>query len=231
MGKAITIGASLLSADFARLAEEISSVERAGVDLIHVDVMDGHFVPNITFGPSVVESLRKVTTLPLDVHLMTYQPERLVERFAHAGADWITVHAEATPHLHRAIALVQDCHVKVGVALNPATPIWAVEDVIEDIDLLLVMSVNPGFGGQKFIPHTLEKLRRLSQLLKAHPGVAESLQIEVDGGVNSCNARELCSAGASVLVAGSSIFLREDRAKAVQEIREAALAGRALMVE
>lgn len=231
MGKVINIGASLLSADFARLAEEIAAAERAGVDLIHVDVMDGHFVPNITFGPAVVESLRKVTSLPLDVHLMVYQPERFIESFAHAGADYLTVHAEATPHLHRAIAMVQNCHVKAGVALNPATPIWAVEDILDEIDLLLLMSVDPGFGGQKFIPHTLEKLRRLTQLLKSRPAVAESLQIEVDGGVNSSNARELCSAGASVLVAGSSIFLREDRARAVQEIREAAMAGRACMIQ
>ncbi|HHV79796.1 MAG TPA: ribulose-phosphate 3-epimerase [Firmicutes bacterium] len=218
MGKAVKIGASLLAADFSRLADEIRQVEEAGVDLLHIDVMDGDFVPNITFGPPVVAAVRKVTRLPLDVHLMIELPERFIERFVEAGADYITVHAEATPHLHRNVALIRSYGVKAGVALNPGTPVGAAEEVLGAIDLLLIMSVDPGFGGQKFIDSSFDKLERL---LKRYPTASSALEIEVDGGVNAANAPRLVRSGVSILVAGSSIFGERDRVKAVKKIKDA----------
>ena len=194
---------SILSADFARLGEQVLAAEAAGADWIHVDVMDGRFVPNITMGFVVVEALRPLTRLPLDVHLMIVEPERYVERFVAAGADVVTVHAEATPHVHRALQLVRAAGAKAGLALNPATPLDWFEDVMGELDLALLMSVNPGFGGQRFIPRSLERLERLRAL---RDRLAPEVLIEVDGGVAPANAAELVRRGADVLVAGSAVF-------------------------
>ncbi|HGY09820.1 MAG TPA: ribulose-phosphate 3-epimerase [Oceanithermus profundus] len=194
---------SILSADFARLGEQVLAAEAAGADWIHVDVMDGRFVPNITMGFVVVEALRPLTRLPLDVHLMIVEPERYVERFVAAGADVVTVHAEATPHVHRALQLIRAAGAKAGLALNPATPLDWFEDVMGELDLALLMSVNPGFGGQRFIPRSLERLERLRAL---RDRLAPEVLIEVDGGVAPANAAELVRRGADVLVAGSAVF-------------------------
>ncbi len=194
---------SILSADFARLADQVRAAEAAGADWIHVDVMDGRFVPNITMGFVVVEALRPVTRLPLDVHLMIVEPERYVERFAAAGADVVTIHAEATPHVHRALQMVRAAGAKAGLALNPATPLDWFADVMGELDLALLMSVNPGFGGQRFIPGSLERLERLRALRDRR---APEVLIEVDGGVTPGNAAELVRRGADVLVAGSAVF-------------------------
>lgn len=199
----VLIAPSILSADFARLGEEIAAVAAAGADFIHVDVMDGHFVPNLTIGPMVVKALRSVTDLPFDVHLMISPVDAYIDQFAEAGANILTVHPEAGPHLHRTIQLIKGAGVKAGVALNPATPVSAVEAVIDDLDLVLVMSVNPGFGGQKFISSQLKKIETLRKMIDR---TARDIHLEVDGGVDPKTAPQAISAGATVLVAGSAVF-------------------------
>ncbi len=211
------IAPSILSADFASLGDAIARVEAAGVDQLHVDVMDGHFVPNLTIGPPVIESIKKRTRLPLDVHLMIEEPERYIERYIGAGADLVTVHVEACPHLQRTLTQVREAGARPGVALNPATLPGVVEYVLDDLDLILVMSVNPGFGGQSFIPTTYAKLRHLSRLVEDR-----TIELSVDGGVNPGNAAALCRAGAGILVAGSAVFGSPDPVEAVRKLRSAA---------
>jgi ribulose-phosphate 3-epimerase len=197
------IAPSILSADFSRLGDEIAAVETAGADWIHIDVMDGHFVPNITIGPGLIASIRKTTRLPFDVHLMIENPERYIDDFAKAGADWITVHVEATDHLHRTIAMIHEKGLKAGVSLNPATPLVQIEPILPDIDLLLIMTVNPGFGGQKFIEGSLPRIRQAKEMIRTR---APNALMEVDGGVTLQNLREIADAGADILVAGSAVF-------------------------
>lgn len=213
----VKIAPSILSADFAALADDIARVEAGEPDLLHVDVMDGRFVPNLTIGPVVVEAVRKRTRLPLDCHLMIVEPERYVGAFVAAGADFVTVHAEATPHLQRVLAQIREAGARAGVALNPSTPIDVLDYVLDDLDLVLVMSVNPGFGGQKFIPGAYEKIRRIKDLLATRP-----VELSVDGGVKRDHVRPLGEAGATVLVAGSAIFGAADPAAAVREMKRAA---------
>ncbi|WP_347550391.1 ribulose-phosphate 3-epimerase [Pseudalkalibacillus hwajinpoensis] len=214
----IKIAPSILASDFARLGEEVKDVEAAGADYIHVDVMDGHFVPNITIGAPIVRALRPVTSLPLDVHLMIENPDLFIEEFAHAGADILTVHAEACPHLHRTIQLIKSKGVKAGVVINPATPVDAIKHVIEDVDLVLLMTVNPGFGGQAFIERVVSKIAETKQLADS---LGVSPEIEVDGGVNEETARKCIEAGATVLVAGSAVYNQSDRKAAIDRIRKA----------
>lgn len=199
----IQIAPSILSADFARLGEQVREAEAAGADMVHVDVMDGHFVPNITVGPLVVRALRPVTGLPLDVHLMIEQPERYIEDFARAGADFLTVHVETCPHLQRTLQQIREAGVRPAVSLNPATPLVMLEEILADVEMVLVMTVNPGFGGQKMIPATIAKVRRLRQMIDAR-GLA--CAIEVDGGINEQTIGEIVEAGADVLVMGAAIF-------------------------
>lgn len=211
------IAPSLLSADFGRLAEEIGAVEKAGADLLHVDVMDGRFVPNITIGPPVVAAIKRCAKVPLDVHLMIVEPERYIEAFADAGADVLTVHAEATPHLQRAVARVRELGKKAGVSLNPSTSLSAIEWVLTDIDMVLLMSVNPGFGGQEYLPSMTGKIELLrSQLLRS----GLSVDIEVDGGIKTDNVAGVVRAGANVIVSGSGIFKTKDYGKTISEMRE-----------
>jgi ribulose-phosphate 3-epimerase len=217
----VRVAPSILSADFARLADAVARVEAAGADLIHVDVMDGHFVPNITIGVPVVAALSRVTKLPLDVHLMITDPDRYVDAFAGAGAAMITVHVEVLPHLHRTLTHIRHLGAKAGVALNPSTPVSLLVDVVDELDHVLIMSVNPGFGGQKFIPHSLVKIGQARQLLGQ-----SSAAVEVDGGVDMTNAGALVTAGASILVAGASIFGQPDPAVALHGLRRAAEGGR-----
>lgn len=212
----VKIAPSILSADFSRLGEEIKDVEQGGADYIHVDVMDGHFVPNITIGPLIVDAIRPVTKLPLDVHLMIENPDEYIEAFAKAGADYITVHVEACRHLHRTIHHIKSFGVKAGVVLNPATPVETIQHVLADIDMVLLMSVNPGFGGQKFIPDVLSKITAVKKMAQ-DKGL--NIEIEVDGGVNSETAKLCIEAGASVLVAGSAIYNEADREKAISALR------------
>ena len=214
------IAPSILSADFGALGEDIARVERAGADLLHVDVMDGRFVPNITIGPVVVAAVRKRTRLPLDVHLMIVEPERYVGDFASAGADMITVHAEACPHLQRVLAQIREAGARAGVALNPSTHPSALEYVLDDLDLVLVMSVNPGFGGQKFIPSAYTKVRQIRTMLGAR-----AVDVSVDGGVKVEHVKPLAEHGASVVVAGSAIFEAPDPADMVKRLRAAAERG------
>ena len=216
----IKIAPSILSADFSRLGEEVQAVDRAGADYIHVDVMDGHFVPNITIGPLVVAALRKVTEKPLDVHLMIENPDCYIPQFAKAGADIITVHQEAVPHLHRTVQLIKSLGKKAGVSLNPATPVETLDVILDELDLVMVMSVNPGFGGQEFIPSALDKIRTLRQRINRR-GLATEL--EVDGGVKLDNIREAVAAGADVLVAGSAVFNTADYAETILALRENAV--------
>jgi ribulose-phosphate 3-epimerase len=216
----VKIAPSILSADFGALAEDIARVEGAGADQLHVDVMDGRFVPNITIGPPVVEAIRKRTRLPLDVHLMIVEPERYLADFVRAGADIVTVHAEASAHLQRALVQIRELGARAGVALNPATPPDALAYVLDDLDLVLVMSVNPGFGGQKFIPTMLPKIRQVRTLLGSRP-----VEVSVDGGVKVEHARPLAEHGATVLVAGSAIFGAPDPVAAVKQFREAVATG------
>ncbi|MFY0759088.1 ribulose-phosphate 3-epimerase [Metabacillus dongyingensis] len=214
----IKIAPSILSADFSRLGAEIEDVERGGADYIHVDVMDGHFVPNITIGPLIVDAIRPVTKLPLDVHLMIENPDAFIGTFAKMGADIISVHAEACPHLHRTIQLIKSEGVKAGVVLNPHTPADVIKHVLDDLDLVLLMTVNPGFGGQSFIHAVLPKITEVAKMVKER---GLQTEIEVDGGVNAETAMLCIEAGANVLVAGSAIYNQPDRMKAIREIRNA----------
>ncbi len=215
----VLIAPSILSADGGRLNEEIAAVEKAGADWIHVDVMDGHFVPNITMGPGIISALRKTTKLPFDVHLMIENPENYIESFAKAGADIITVHVEATDNLRRIIDLIKKYGKKSGVSLNPNTPLTRIENILPDIELLLVMAVNPGFGGQKFIGDTLPKISKADQMLQ---GLPNKPLLEVDGGVNLQNVKSIIAAGAQVIVAGASIFGSGDYQKTIAGLKAAA---------
>ena len=215
----IRIAPSILSADFGRLADEVRAIEAAGADVVHVDVMDGRFVPNITIGPLVVEAVRKVTKLPIDCHLMIVEPERYVEAFARAGADVVSVHAEVSPHLHRTLQAIRAAGAKPAVALNPSTPLSAVEWVLDDCEMVLLMSVNPGFGGQRFIESCTEKVRRLRELADAR---RLKLDIEVDGGIKADTAGRVAAAGANVFVAGTAVFGAKDYRQAIAAIRQAA---------
>ncbi len=206
MNPKVKISSSILSADFARLGEQVNEAVAGGADYIHVDVMDGHFVPNITIGPLIVEAIRPVTSLPLDVHLMIENPDRFIGDFARAGADIITVQLEACPHLHRVVQLIKEHKVKAGVAINPATPVASLTDILADLDLVLIMTVNPGFGGQAFIPNSIRKLGALRKMIAEQDAACE---VEVDGGINAGTVTEVVAAGAEVLVAGSAIFNRK----------------------
>jgi ribulose-phosphate 3-epimerase len=217
MGK---IAPSILSADFSRLGDEVRAVEHAGADYIHVDVMDGHFVPNITIGPMIVEAVKRVTRLPLDVHLMISNPDQYVKHFREAGADFITVHAEAVNHLHRSVQIIRETGAGTGVSLNPASPLQLLEHVLEDLDMVLIMTVNPGFGGQEFIKGMIPKINRLREMIEKR-GV--ETQIEVDGGINPDTVGLVASAGADILVAGSAIFHSEDYAKTIRIMKDRSL--------
>lgn len=221
----IQIAPSILAANFAKLGEEVKDVERAGAKLIHIDVMDGHFVPNISFGSIVLDAIRPLTDLPLDVHLMIENPDQYIEQFAKAGADYITVHVEACRHLHRTIQLIRSYGVKPGVVLNPHTPIETIQHILEDIDMVLFMTVNPGFGGQKFIHSVVPKIEALSTIIKERN---LEVAIEIDGGINAETIVPCAKAGATIFVAGSAIYSKEDRTAALQEILaagEAAIKG------
>ncbi|GAB4072430.1 ribulose-phosphate 3-epimerase [Barrientosiimonas marina] len=216
------IAPSILSADFAQLSKEIRDVEEGGADYIHVDVMDGHFVPNITIGPLIVDAIRPHTSLPLDVHLMIENPDQYIPAFAEAGASIITVHQEVIPHLHRTIQLIKDSGAKAGVVINPATPVEMVRDILNDVDLVLLMTVNPGFGGQSFIPQVVHKIEQIDAWRKANQ---LNLEIEADGGINRDTIRQCTDAGADVLVAGSAIFKQADRKQAISNLLQASERG------
>ena len=218
MTRSTLIAPSILSADFAHLADEVAAVERGGADLLHVDVMDGHFVPNLTVGPPIVESLKKVTKLPLDCHLMMTNADAFIDEFASAGADYLTVHVEACPHLHRTVQAIKERGVKAGVTLNPATSLHTIEEILPEVDLVLIMSVNPGFGGQKFITSCLQKIVTTRQMIDRARSRA---LLEVDGGVKVDNAAQILAAGADVLVAGSAIFTSRDYAATIAALRAA----------
>jgi len=209
------IAPSILSADFSNLGEEIKDVENGGADYIHVDVMDGHFVPNITIGPLIVEAIKPITTLPLDVHLMIENPDDYISAFAKSGASIITVHQEACVHLHRTIQLIKSTGVKAGVVINPATPVEMIKEILPEVDMVLIMSVNPGFGGQSFIHHTVQKIK---QVAKWRQQLNLSFEIEVDGGVNTDTAKLCTDVGADVLVAGSAVFNQDNRERAIKDI-------------
>ena len=216
----IKIAPSILSADFSRLGDEVRRAEEAGADIIHLDIMDGHFVPNLTFGPIIVKAIRSHTKLPFHVHLMVERPEDYIERVIEAGGDLVIVHVEACIHLQRVLSMIRDLGARSGVALNPATPLTTIEYVLDDLDLILIMSVNPGFGGQDFIPSVLPKIKRARRRI-----MKKGLQIEiaVDGGVSVETAPKIVEAGADVLVAGTAVFGKPDLKRAIQELREAAL--------
>ena len=211
------IAPSILSSDFGRLKEEVQAVEAAGADYIHIDVMDGHFVPNITIGPVVVEAVRKITKLPLDVHLMIENADAYIPDFAKAGANILSVHVETCPHLHRTVGLIREHSVKPSVVLNPATPVGLLEDILIDVDWVLIMSVNPGFGGQKFIPGAVEKIKRLKQMI-VQKGL--KVEIEVDGGISPSNVGLVCQAGADIVVAGSAIYHTPDYKETIARFRK-----------
>jgi ribulose-phosphate 3-epimerase len=215
----LLIAPSILSCDFGRLREEVAAVAAAGADWIHVDVMDGHFVPNLTIGPLIVAAARPATTLPFDVHLMIERPDAFVPEFRKAGADSITVHAEACPHLHRSLQVIRATGARVGVSLNPHAPLALVEHVLDDVDLVLLMTVNPGFGGQRFIPNVLPKIRALRNLIESR---GLNVDIQVDGGINCATAFDAASAGANVLVAGSAVFGTSNYRQAIDAIRAGA---------
>ena len=221
----VQIAPSILSADFAALGEAIGRVERGGADLIHVDVMDGHFVPNITIGPPVVKSLARVARVPLDVHLMIEDPDRYIDAFAAAGAAMISVHVEALRHLHRTVHAIKALRIRAGVVLNPATPVGALEEIAPDVDFVLVMSVNPGFGGQSFIPSSIDKVRKVRALLDRAGN--RSALIEIDGGIDVNNAATVVDAGARILVAGNALFNTPDPERATRELKAAAARGAA----
>jgi len=211
------IAPSILSADFSKLGDEIQSVEKAGADWIHVDVMDGHFVPNITIGPLIVEAARRITSLPLDVHLMIENPDCYIEDFAKAGADLISVQVEACIHLNRTIQLIKSLDLRAGVVLNPATPLSAIEWILEDVDFVMIMSVNPGFGGQKFIPNSIDRVRALRKMIQEQ---GLSILIEIDGGVNEKTIKNSSDAGVDVFVAGSAIFKSPDYKETISKFKE-----------
>ena len=218
--RSLMIAPSILSADFTRLGDEIRAVEAAGADVIHVDVMDGHFVPNITIGPLVVRAVRAVTDLPVDVHLMITDPDRYLKDFIDAGADWVTVHVEACVHLHRTLACIKDMGRKAGAVLNPATSLTTLENVLAEVDLVMLMSVNPGFGGQSFIPSAIDKIRRLRQMLDAvNPGAG----IEVDGGIGPATIGAVAEAGANIFVAGSAIYGQAEYGPVIRDLRQRAV--------
>ena len=218
--RSLMIAPSILSADFTRLGDEIRAVEAAGADVIHVDVMDGHFVPNITIGPLVVRAVRAVTDLPVDVHLMITDPDRYLKDFIDAGADWVTVHVEACVHLHRTLACIKDLGRKAGAVLNPATSLTTLENVLAEVDLVMLMSVNPGFGGQSFIPSAIDKIRRLRQMLDAvNPGAG----IEVDGGIGPATIGAVAEAGANIFVAGSAIYGQAEYGPVIRDLRRRAV--------
>ena len=218
--RSLMIAPSILSADFTRLGDEIRAVEAAGADVIHVDVMDGHFVPNITIGPLVVRAVRAVTDLPVDVHLMITDPDRYLKDFIEAGADWVTVHVETCVHLHRTLACIKDLGRKAGAVLNPATSLTTLEYVLAEVDLVMLMSVNPGFGGQSFIPSAIDKIRRLRQMLDAvNPGAG----IEVDGGIGPATIGAVAEAGANIFVAGSAIYGQAEYGPVIRDLRQRAV--------
>jgi ribulose-phosphate 3-epimerase len=219
LGPTIEIAPSILSADFAHLAHDIGKAQSGGADLFHIDVMDGHFVPNITIGPPVVASIRKITALPLDVHLMIENPEQYVEDFARAGANWISVHVEADRHINRTIRLIRELGLKAGVVLNPGTPLGAIEEILPEADFVLLMSVNPGFGGQRFIPAVLKKIRKLKEIIAFNGYRA---RIEVDGGVGPDNLKDVLAAGAEIVVAGTAVFnSKGEPDENIRQLREA----------
>jgi len=211
------IAPSILSADFTKLGEEIKAIEKAGADYIHIDVMDGHFVPNITVGPMIVKAARKVTNLPLDVHLMIVNPERYIDDFVRAGSDLITVHVETVTHLHRLLGVIRDTGIKAGAALNPATPLSSIEHVLNNLDMVVLMTVNPGFGGQSFISEVLPKIEELKKMIDQK---GMEVNIEVDGGINIENIAQVARAGANVFVAGNAIFGSQDYAETIVLMRE-----------
>lgn len=213
----IKIAPSILSADFVRLGEEIKAAEIAGVDMFHLDIMDGHFVPNITIGPAIVEAIRNITALPLDVHLMISHPDKFLNDFIKAGADFVTVHVEASVHLHRTVSYIKEKNVMAGVSLNPATPIWTLDNILNDLDMVLLMSVNPGFGGQAFIESMIDKIRHLKKMIIDR---GSNTLIEVDGGVKLDNAKAIADAGADILVMGSAFFGSNDYIGFMKKIRE-----------
>ena len=220
--KRVRIAPSILSADFAALGAAVGAAEKGGADLIHVDVMDGHFVPNITIGPVVVKSLKRVARVPLDVHLMIADPDRYAEAFVEAGADMLSVHVEVLPHLHRTISFIKSLGAKAGVVLNPSTPVCSLEEIAGDVEFVLVMSVNPGFGGQKFIPRSLEKVTAVRRMLDR---AGSSAPIEIDGGIDVSNVGRAVDAGVEIVVAGSAIFNASDPVAATRALKDAAVAG------
>ncbi|WP_024834558.1 ribulose-phosphate 3-epimerase [Ruminiclostridium josui] len=212
----IKIAPSILSADFSCLGSEIEKIDKNGADIIHIDVMDGHFVPNITIGPGVVKCLRKYTKKPFDVHLMVSNPDEYIEKFAQAGADIITVHAEAVKHLNRTIQMIKNCGKKAGIALNPATPLTVLDYVLQDVDMVLIMTVNPGFGGQSYLPHSTKKISDLKNMMLRN---ALEVDIEVDGGIDANNVNIVTKAGANVIVAGSAVFKQDDVGAAIRILK------------